>query len=262
VYQLTTYIYDKARAFKLKLMLIYSILSNFGEEYYIRNHRRNLTTVPKHVGIIIAKQPFNEVIENLLKIIYWSLVLNFKYITYYDPFNVINATLFTNSIQKFFRKYKIAIKVKGTTITMGEKQDKETSPSSANEKETYDIYVNIINFKESNQELLHNIDKENKKQDILYPKTLEYLKMIYANDKDIKNNSGEKIKKLYTLKEKEFLPELILYTGKDEICLYGFPFTLIENAEIIKVGDISRINVIKFVQAIEGYNNISKRFGK
>ena len=41
------------------------------------------------------------------------------------------------------------------------------------------------------------------------------------------------MRSLFTRKEKEYLPELILFAGNEEICLYGFPFTLIENSEIM-----------------------------
>jgi len=41
------------------------------------------------------------------------------------------------------------------------------------------------------------------------------------------------MKSLLTKKEKEYLPELVLITGNNEICLYGFLFTVIENSEIL-----------------------------
>ena len=61
---------------------------------------------------------------------------------------------------------------------------------------------------------------------------------MYINDKEnvFNRNCSDlklKMKSLLTKKEKEYLPELVLITGNNEICLYGFLFTVIENSEIL-----------------------------
>ena len=98
------------------------------------------------------------------------------------------------------------------------------------------------------------------------PSSLEYFnknKKLENSETNIEKNLNiKKFEKFYTKKNAEYLPELILCFTKEEICLYGYPFTLLENAEIISTGNLSSINIIKFINIFDKFNKISKRFGK
>ena len=95
------------------------------------------------------------------------------------------------------------------------------------------------------------------------PSSLEYFNKNLEKTENIENNlKNKKFEMFYTKKNTEYLPELILCFTKEEICLYGYPFTLLENAEIINTGNLSSIDVIKFINIFEKFNKISKRFGK
>ena len=72
-----------------------------------------------------------------------------------------------------------------------------------------------------------------------------------------------------TRKNEISLPELIITFGKnkylfyEDICLYGFPFTLIENAEIININhrQFDHIDLLDFIGIFNKNSKIIKRFG-
>ena len=72
-----------------------------------------------------------------------------------------------------------------------------------------------------------------------------------------------------TRKNEISLPELILTFGKnkylfyEDVCLYGFPFTLLENAEIININhkQFDQIDILDFIDIFNQNSKIIKRFG-
>ena len=50
--------------------------------------------------------------------------------------------------------------------------------------------------------------------------------------------------------------------GNEDICLYGFPFSLLENCEIVRLNeDLSEVNVIDYMNIFKKYAKVNKRFG-
>jgi hypothetical protein len=96
-------------------------------------------------------------------------------------------------------------------------------------KQNYDLTISILNFEESNNKLLYDLCNNDK----YLPENLKYLQdnTNILSKKLIKNKND--YKHFLTNKESIHSPELILFFGKDELCLYGFPFTLLENTEIM-----------------------------
>jgi len=128
-------------------------------------------------------------------------------------------------------------------------------------KESYHIIISILKFKESNQILIEKLFKSDlsniKYNALCLPTPLEYFEKETKQD-----DSNTSFEKFYTKKSADYLPELILTCTDGELSLYGFPFTLLENAEIIKAGKLQKMNVIRYIDFIEKFNKISKRFGK
>ena len=102
--------------------------------------------------------------------------------------------------------------------------------------------------------------------------------IIYGNYPDVykwfnHNNNNRAIKieyeKYLTRKNEDSLPELVIIFGKnkylfyEDICLYGFPFTLLENTEIININhkQIDQIDIIDFIDIFDKNTKIIKRFG-
>ena len=84
-----------------------------------------------------------------------------------------------------------------------------------------------------------------------------------------KNENKKEFEKYLTRKNEESLPELVITFGKnkylfyEDICLYGFPFTLLENSEIININhkQIDQIDLLDFLDVFKKNSKIIKRFG-
>ena len=93
--------------------------------------------------------------------------------------------------------------------------------------------INIIGYKECNLNIFDLKNIKNYENDIhlglvnfnLFDREKKNYKIIT----DDKNN----LKKFLTKKEVNYLPECIINFANTELCLYGFPITLIENSEIL-----------------------------
>ena len=153
IYVLFSFIQKKIDDFQSYFIAIFTLLINLGEEKFINKCSQNLVNVPRHIGIILMKEPFFIILSNLLKITYWSLLLKIKYLTIYDPFNTINQIHIVNSFKKVFINYRIAVNIKGKTIDTQKDKIYDVFPEN-----NYDIVISIIDFCESNHGILSNIN--------------------------------------------------------------------------------------------------------
>ena len=138
----------------------------------------------------------------------------------------------------------------------------------------FNLIISLINFQSGNRNLLKSLLSNKEEEFSALPVELDYFK-IGSNKKkfnlylDFKQEEDDKISqnnndysKFYTKKNVDFLPELILYFGEDELCLLGYPFTMLENCEIIKAGKLKNLDVVKYLNFFTKYTMIEKRFGK
>jgi hypothetical protein len=88
------------------------------------------------------------------------------------------------------------------------------------------------------------------------------LSCLFPVEKKIKKSEKHSYEMFFTKKFAEYLPELVLFFGNEEICLYGYPYVLLENSEIIHAGNILSTDVIRYLEIFQKYSKINKRFGK
>ena len=181
---------------------------------------------PKHISIILNNDKnFN--IRILFDFIeFCELTNEIKILSIYDPFNIL-------------------------------KNEKKISNNNK-------INIIIIDFKEANNNLIMNILKNNKR----YPTEFEKIHNSDNNFDYNKEINENKIEKFYTRKNtnNNVLPEIIITLNNksfyEDICLYGYPFTLLENAEIINFEyDFNKIDIIYFLEIFIKNSKIQKRFG-
>ena len=87
----------------------------------------------------------------------------------------------------------------------------------------YDYIITIISFNNANNQLIERIiGKYN------LPIQYDYFNIKFSSIYDQND-----YKNFLTKKNAEYLPEILFFFGDEEICLYGFPFTLLENCEIL-----------------------------
>ena len=180
---------------------------------------------PKHISIILNNDKnFN--IKILFDFIeFCELTNEIKILSIYDPFNIL-------------------------------KNEKKISNNKIN--------IIIVDFKEANNNLIKNILKNNKR----YPTEFDKIHNSDNNFDYNKEINENKIEKFYTRKNtnNNVLPEIIItFNNKsfyEDICLYGYPFTLLENAEIINFEyDFNKIDIIYFLEIFIKNSKIQKRFG-
>lgn len=180
---------------------------------------------PKHISIILNNDKnFN--IRILFDFIeFCELTNEIKILSIYDPFNIL-------------------------------KNEKKISNNKIN--------IIIVDFKEANNNLIKNILKNNKR----YPTEFDKIHNSDNNFDYNKEINENKIEKFYTRKNtnNNVLPEIIItFNNKsfyEDICLYGYPFTLLENAEIINFEyDFNKIDIIYFLEIFIKNSKIQKRFG-
>ena len=133
-------------------------------------------------------------------------------------------------------------------------------------KSLYYLNIIFIYVKEANDNLINKIIKQ-KEIKIYgnYPDVYKWFNKNKQNKSDIK----KEYEKYLTRKDEESLPELVITFGKnkylfyEDICLYGFPFTLIENSEIININhkQFDQIDILDFVDIFNKNSKIIKRFG-
>ncbi len=127
------------------------------------------------------------------------------------------------------------------------------------QKDTYHLVIFIINFREANTDLIKQVVQLKFEENFIpIPKQMTFFKIEQQNSEYYKNE----YEKFYTKKNEDYLPSLIFVFTEEDLCLYGFPFSLLENAEIIKSGNLSRFSILDYLRHFEKYNKIDKRFGK
>ena len=246
------------------------------------SHINKLETIkyPNNIAIVLNKFLIteNKILSALCNFIKWILLTNkIKYLTIYDAFNLVNIQKLINEINEnitnnknFKDNIRIHISYKDNKNGKIIEKKLEFFKKSENPVCIFYFYICFIGFKEANNDLINKIVKEKK------PKIYGNYPDVYKwFDKDNKNNYNDKkvdkeFKKYLTRKNEISLPELIITFGKnkylfyEDICLYGFPFTLLENCEIININhkQIDQIDILDFTDIFIKNNKIIKRFGE
>ena len=266
----------------IKLSFI-SFLYNSEKEYFSYINKLKSVKYPINFAIVLNKFLIKEekIIESLCRLIKWiSLTNHIQYFTIYDAFNLVdinkliteiteevnnNSYIYENIQFHFSFKYNKTESIieKIISINKDKKEDKEIK------KEKFIINICLIGFKEANNNLVKKIIKE--KETKVYGNYPEIYK--WFNNKNDNKSDDNKDKKLFqkflTRKNEISLPELIITFGKnkylfyEDICLYGFPFTLLENAEIININhrQFDHIDILDFIDIFNKNSKIVKRFG-
>jgi hypothetical protein len=266
----------------IKLSFI-SFLYNSEKEYFSYINKLKSVKYPINFAIVLNKFLIKEekIIESLCRLIKWiSLTNHIQYFTIYDAFNLVdinkliteiteevnnNSYIYENIQFHFSFKYNKTESIieKIIEFNKDKKEDKE------NKKEKFIINICLIGFKEANNNLVKKIIKE--KETKVYGNYPEIYK--WFNNKNDNKSDDNKDKKLFqkflTRKNEISLPELIVTFGKnkylfyEDICLYGFPFTLLENAEIININhrQFDHIDILDFIDIFNKNSKIVKRFG-
>jgi len=266
----------------IKLSFI-SFLYNSEKEYFSYINKLKSVKYPINFAIVLNKFLIKEekIIESLCRLIKWiSLTNHIQYFTIYDAFNLVdinkliteiteevnnNSYIYENIQFHFSFKYNKTESIieKIIAINKDKKEDKEIK------KEKFIINICLIGFKEANNNLVKKIIKE--KETKVYGNYPEIYK--WFNNKNDNKSDDNKDKKLFqkflTRKNEISLPELIVTFGKnkylfyEDICLYGFPFTLLENAEIININhrQFDHIDILDFIDIFNKNSKIVKRFG-
>ena len=266
----------------IKLSFI-SFLYNSEKEYFSYINKLKSVKYPINFAIVLNKFLIKEekIIESLCRLIKWiSLTNHIQYFTIYDAFNLVdinkliteiteevnnNSYIYENIQFHFSFKYNKTESIieRIISINKDKKEDKEIK------KEKFIINICLIGFKEANNNLVKKIIKE--KETKVYGNYPEIYK--WFNNKNDNKSGDNKDKKLFqkflTRKNEISLPELIVTFGKnkylfyEDICLYGFPFTLLENAEIININhrQFDHIDILDFIDIFNKNSKIVKRFG-
>jgi len=255
-----------------------SFIYNSEKEYLLYLNKSKSIKYPSNISIILNKFFIGErkVIISLSQIIRWSILTNqIKYLSIYDPFNlIIDIDKFSKEIEEQLNNNETIIENIYINILYKDNKNEKLSEkyiriekNANNKNECSDIKFNIclISFNESNTNLLNKIVK--KKEINIYGNYPDVYKWFNNNN----NNKPIKIEyeKYLTRKNEDSLPELVIIFGKnkylfyEDICLYGFPFTLLENTEIININhkQIDQIDLIDFIDIFDKNSKIIKRFG-
>jgi hypothetical protein len=190
-----------------------------------------------------------------------------KNVVIYDPFNVLkdDMKILSLSIANVYGKnFSIALIYNNKCgFNCKTKSDINLKMSDLNSNlNDFDMIITIINFKSGNEDLINGVIYTDDINSLTHlPEEMNYLQLkSHLNNKEC--NEVKQYEKFYTKKNENYLPDVILFFGKEEICLYGFPFTLLENCEIIKAGALTSFDIIKYITVFEKFSKINKRFGK
>ena len=283
IYTLTTFIdFIKYRIKGIIHFIILSFISfiyNSEKNYFSHINKSQSIKYPHNIAIILNKFLISEdkIISALCQIIRWVILTNkIKYLTIYDPFNLVNIQNLIQEVNEQIKKNSNIIeKIKFHISYKDNKNGKiieknlEIYKNNKNSQllET-NLYLCFINFKQANDDLIEKIIKENKTK--IYGNYPSVYKWFDTNKEKInKNNIKKEFEKFLTRKNEESLPELVITFGKnkylfyEDICLYGFPFTLLESTEIININhkQIDQIDMLDFLDIFKTNSKIIKRFG-
>ena len=256
-----------------------SLLYNSEKEYFDYINKKKSIKYPDNFAIVLNKFLIKEekIIDTICQFIRWITLTNYiKYFVVYDAFNLVDIdkiiyqlTEEINSTSNIYEHIQFHISYKNNKkkniiekIISNEKSNKQ------NKAKKFDIYITFISFIEANDDLIKKMIRE--KDTKIYGNYPESYKW-FNNSNDIKKDDNNKklFEKYLTRKNEISLPELIITFGKnkylfyEDICLYGFPFTLLENAEIINVNhrQFDHIDLLDFIDIFNRNSKIVKRFG-
>ena len=254
-----------------------SFIYHSEKEYLLYFNKSKSIKYPNNISIILNKFFIEErkVRISLCQIIRWSILTNqIKFLSIYDPFNLIDINKLNEEVEEQFNNNEtineniyINISYKDNkNEKLSEKYIKiEKTGNNKNKSSAIKFNICLISFNESNNNLLNTIVK-NKEIKIYgnYPDVYKWFNH-YNNNKAVKIE----YEKFLTRKNEDSLPELVIIFGKnkylfyEDICLYGFPFTLLENTEIININhkQIDQIDIIDFIDIFDKNSKIIKRFG-
>jgi hypothetical protein len=252
---------------KLKRMIhfykLYKIdFKKYTEESYIQS--QNLK-YPPNIALIINSFEFLK-FSPIKFIKYCIYTKQIKYITLYDPFNRLDIKFIKDNLGILFEDKNIIISYKDNeqnqNIIFNCQKNIKIKKNDLNYKK-YDLIISIIGFNSANIELIKKIF-HNKKDEYIYPE-----ESIILNNENKSKNYLHEYEKYFTRKIENNLPELIITFGNcsnyfnENICLYGFPFTLLENSEIYNIKDINfdDFDIISFLEIFTKNSLIQKRFG-
>ena len=254
-----------------------SFIYHSEKEYLFYLNKSKSIKFPNNISIILNKFFIGErkIIISICQIIRWAILTDrIKFLSIYDPFNLIDINILNKEVEEQFNNNDtineniyINISYKDNkNEKLSEKNIKiEKTGNNKNKNSAIKFNICLISFNESNNNLLNTIVKKNEIN-------------IYGNYPDVykwfnhyNNNKAVKIEyeKFLTRKNEDSLPELVIIFGKnkylfyEDICLYGFPFTLLENAEIININhrQFDHIDILDFVDIFNKNSKIIKRFG-
>ena len=264
----------------IKLSFI-SFLYNSEKDYFDYINKLNSVKYPNNFAIILNKFFISQekIIETLCQFIRWITLTNqIKYFTIYDAFNLVDVnkliSKFTEEVKANSNvyqniKFHFSYKCDKSNNILEKLISNDKKEEGKNKTKNFNIYICIIGFQEANNNLVKKIIKENEPK--IYGNYPEVYKW-FNNKKEINNdnNNNKKLfEKFLTRKNEISLPELIITFGKnkylfyEDICLYGFPFTLLENAEIININhrQFDHIDLLDFIDIFNKNSKIIKRFG-
>ena len=256
-----------------------SLLYNSEKEYFNYINKKKSIKYPDNFAIVLNKFLIKEekIIDTICQFIRWITLTNYiKYFEIYDAFNLVDInkiinqlTEEINSISNIYEQIQYHISYKDNkTKSVIEKIISKEKSNKQNKSKILDIYITFISFNEANDDLIKKMIKE--KDTKIYGNYPESYKW-FDNKNNIKqeNNNKKLFEKYLTRKNEISLPELIITFGKnkylfyEDICLYGFPFTLLENAEIININhrQFDHIDILDFIDIFNRNSKIIKRFG-
>lgn len=267
----------------IKLSFI-SFFYNSEKEYFNYINKSQSVKYPKNFAIVLNKFLISKekIINTLCQFIRWITLTNqIKYFTIYDAFNLVDINILINKFTEEINinsniydniQYHFSYKCNKTNNII-EKIITQKTKKKKDKINIFDIYICLIDFNEANNNLVKKIVKE--KEPKIYNNYPEVYKWFNDNKDLIKsdetnNNKDKKLfKKFLTRKNEISLPELIITFGKnkylfyEDICLYGFPFTLLENGEIININhrQFDHIDLLDFIDIFNKNSKIVKRFG-
>ena len=254
-----------------------SFIYHSEKEYLLYLNKSKSIKYPNNISIILNKFFIGErkVIISLCQIIRWSILTNqIKFLSIYDPFNLIDINKLNKEVEEQFNNNETINENIYINISYKDNKNEKLSEKYIKiEKANYknkssDIKLNIclISFNESNNNLLNTLVKN--KEIKIYGNYPDVYKWFNHNNRINKTVKIE-YEKFLTRKNEDSLPELVIIFGKnkylfyEDICLYGFPFSLLENTEIININhkQIDQIDIIDFIDIFDKNSKIIKRFG-
>ncbi len=165
--------------------------------------------------------------------------------------------IFLNSLSQVFNKiFSILVVSKNWSYDCNLRQNQ--TKKSLTDLKKYDLIISLIGFTSANQNLIQKTCMNYLKENVLP----DELSCLFPVEKKILKSEKNSYEMFFTKKFADYLPELVLFFGNEELCLYGYPYVLLENSEIIHAGSILSMDVIRYLEIFLRYSKINKRFGK